>query len=136
MTRKSKIVNENKTRAINYKAVAESFYNGAFAAAENEYWNAAGVLAVHAAIALADAITIKYEGIRSIGEDHQEVAKLLSSVLPASIEKKTALTQLSKIIAHKNSVSYYGDIYEQKDFEKLLKHLERFKTWADKLLSN
>jgi len=52
--------------------------------------------------------------------------------MPPSEAKKNALHQLERLIAHKTSVSYSGEIYDDKDIEKLLKNLERFKAWIEK----
>ncbi len=114
--------------------MADNFYQGAEVAAEYEYWNAAGVLIVHAAIAYGDAVTIKYGGVKSRGDDHQELVNLLDKIVAHSAQKKNGLNQLSKIIAHKNAVSYMGDLYERKDITQLKKHIERFKSWVKTLL--
>lgn len=39
----------HRTKVKDYQSVAESFYRGAELAPEFEYWNASGVLIVHAA---------------------------------------------------------------------------------------
>jgi len=59
MTRKTsfKIVDSHNYK--NFLKVAENFFNGSKLAFEFEYWNAAGLLVIHAAIALADSVTIK-----------------------------------------------------------------------------
>lgn len=135
MVRKTvrKTVDASKNR--NYKTVADSFFNGAELAKEFEYWNAAGVLIVHSAIALADAVTIKTGGVKCQGDNHYEIITLLDELIAASTEKRKALKQLRQIIDHKNSVSYSGDIYERKDVEKLWKHLVRFREWALDMLA-
>lgn len=48
MSRGSKTVTVDRQKAKNYKVVADNFYDGAEAAAEYEYWNAAGVFTVQA----------------------------------------------------------------------------------------
>ncbi|MCG2726610.1 MAG: hypothetical protein L6420_10275 [Elusimicrobia bacterium] len=58
-----------RSKNSDYARVAENFYHGAETAKEFEYWNAAGVLIIHAAIAYADAITIKFGGVKNKGED-------------------------------------------------------------------
>ncbi len=117
-----------------YQTVARSFYGGAEVAKEYEYWNASGVLIIHAGIAYSDAICIKYGGVKSQGEDHNQVISLLKEILSSSDENRKSFQNLEKMIAHKNSVSYSGDVYEAKDINLLWKHLERFKTWAEDLL--
>jgi hypothetical protein len=136
MTRQTvkKIV--DKVKAINYKNVANGFFGGATVAKEYEYWNAAGVLIVHSAIAYADAICIKNGGVKCQGEDHLQVVSLLAELLPSNVENKKAFNHLEKIIAHKSSVSYSGNIYDEKDLENLWKNIERFKTWAESQLSD
>lgn len=134
MVRNSRQVTVERAKYINYKSVADNFYDGAEVAADFEYWNAAGVLIVHAAIAYGDAVTIKYGGVKSKGEDHQQLVNVLENVVAHSKEKKNALNQLRNIIAHKNSVSYSGNIYKKQDIDKLHKHIDRFKNWIEAIL--
>ncbi len=134
MTKLNRTANVDRAQASNYKFVAQNFYDGAGVATEYEYWNAAGVLIVHSAIAFGDAVTIKYGGKKSRSEDHNQLVSLIESIIPSTDERDKALLQLSKIIAHKNSVSYSGDIYSQKDIIKLWKHLDRFKLWIENIL--
>jgi hypothetical protein len=135
MVRKTTRKSVDKSVAKNYKMVAESFFNGAEVAKEYEYWNATGVLIVHAAIAYSDAICIKYGGTKSQSEDHHQIVDLVKEMVAESKEKKSALNQLERIIEHKSSVSYSGNIYEKKDIDLLWKYVVRFKSWAEKLLS-
>jgi hypothetical protein len=136
MTRETKRIRVNKTQFSQYKRNADGFFEGAVNEKDFSNWNASGVLIIHAAIAYADAVTIKFGGVRSKGEDHQDVVRLLDSLLPQSEAKKSALNQLEKLIAHKTSVSYSGEAYDNKDIEKLFKHLERFKNWAEKQIAD
>ena len=124
----------HRTKVKDYQSVAEGFYRGAELAREFEYWNASGVLIVHAAIALADAIAIKLAGVKSRGEDHHETIALLEEVVAPGEEKKKALVHLRRIIDHKNTVSYSGELYEKKDIEQLWKQVARFREWAIDLL--
>jgi hypothetical protein len=113
----------NRSKVKDYRSVAESFYHGAELAREFEYWNASGVLIVHAAIALADAIAIKLAGVKSRGEDHHEAIALLEEVVAPGVEKKKALQHLRRIIDHKNAVSYSGEIYGRTYIERLWKQV-------------
>jgi hypothetical protein len=131
---RSKRVSVPRARSSDYARVAESFYNGADVAREYEYWNAAGVLAVHAAIALADAVAIKHGGVKSQGEDHQDSAALLEELIAPGPQKQTALNQLRRIIDHKTVVSYSGELYDRKDVEQLWNLLIRFRSWATEIL--
>jgi hypothetical protein len=110
--------------------------NGAETAREFEYWNAAGVLIVHAAIAYADAVSIKFGGVKSQGENHYECIELINELVADSTKKKTALYQLQRIIDHKTTVSYSGEVYDKKDIDQLWKQVDRFKEWAETMLEN
>lgn len=124
----------NRAKSANYRAVAENFHGAAELAREYEYWNAAGVLIVHAAIAFADALAIKIGGVKSQGEDHHDAAALLEELIAASEQKKRALNHLRSIIDHKTSVSYSGELYARSDVDQLWKHMERFRGWALEIL--
>lgn len=135
MVRKLARKSVDKSAFKNYKTVAENFYNGAEVAKEYEYWNAAGVLIVHSAIAYSDAICVKYGGVKSQSDDHHQVVLLVDELISETKEKRLALNQLERIIEHKTAVSYSGDIYDKKDIEMLWKYLERFRSWAEKLIN-
>lgn len=119
-----------KSKFSDYAAVAENFYSGADLAKEFEYWNAAGVLIVHAAIAYTDAVTIKIGAVKSRGEDHLSAVDLLRMVVALDDRGQKAVTQFLRILEHKNRVSYSGEIYVKDDIDKLWKHLERYRSWA------
>jgi hypothetical protein len=136
MTRETKRIKVSKTQFSQYKKIADGFFGGAVNEKELGNWNSAGVLIIHAAIGYADAVTIKYGGVRSKGDDHQDIVRRLDNLLPQSEAKKSALNQLEKLIAHKTSVSYSGEEYDYKDIEKLFKHLERFRSWVEKQIDD
>lgn len=136
MTREAKKVSVDKNQFIQYKKIADNFYSGALSEKEAARWNACGVLLIHSAIAYADSITIKFGGLKSRSENHQDVVRLLDTLLPRSENKTSALNQLERLLAHKTNVSYSGEVYDHKDIDKLLKHLERFKEWVEKQLDN
>lgn len=132
--RRQKTVSVPKSRSKDYRRVAESFYKGAETAKEFEYWNAAGVLIVHAAIAYTDSLSIRRGGVKSKGEDHAAAIDLLRSIIKLDDPAKKALRQFERIIHEKNRVSYEGHIYIRKDIEVLWKSLERYRAWARSML--
>ena len=119
---------------LDFIKVSKDFSNGCESAYAFEYYNAAGVLIIHAAIALADAVTIKLSGKKCSGKSHYDIIDLLNSVTPPSSNKSKSMDQFKKLIDHKNKISYYGDIYTKKDVDKLIKYFDRFKLWTDPLL--
>ena len=136
MPAKTKRSSVDKTESPVYKRIGDNFYAGALAEKKAGRWNSSGVLLIHAAIAYADAVSIKYSGVKSKGDDHQDVVRLLENIIPPNDDRKNALNQLERLIAHKTAVSYSGQQYDAKDIDKLSKHLERFKNWVDKQLED
>ncbi len=134
MGRTGKRTSVERTQHKNYRAVADNFLKGAELARDFEYWNAAGALIVHAAIAYSDALSIKFGGMKSQSENHLEAVQLLTELVADSEKKRSAIHQLQRIIDHKTSVSYSGEMYSRKDIEQLWKQLQRFKEWTDTLL--
>ena len=132
--RTSRRVSIPRTQYHDYAKVADNFYSGADLAREFEYWNAAGLLIIHAAIAYTDAITIKVGGVKSQGEDHMEVVDLLRRVVELGEAGQRAVNHLARMIEQKNIVSYSGEIYTKTEIEKLWKQLERYREWAISIL--
>jgi len=129
-SRLGKRVSVTHARYHDYIKVADSFFAGADVAKAFEYWNAAGVLIIHAAIAYSDAITIKVGGVKSRGDDHMAVVDLLRETVALNDDGLKAVNHLARMIEEKNLVSYSGEIYVKADVDKLWKQLERYKKWA------
>ena len=119
-----------RSKSGDFKHVADVFFQGAEVAKEFEYWNAAGVLIIHAAIAYTDAITIKVGGVKSAGADHMDAIDLMREVAMLDETGRRACTHLARMIEQKNLVSYSGEIYGKGDAEMLWKHLARYRSWA------
>ena len=124
----------DRSRWLQFRTVAGHFAKAADLAAEFEYWNAAGVLFVHAAIALTDAITVKVGGVKSAADDHMLAADLLQAVLAIDEEGKKAVSRLRALIQEKNLVSYSGEIYRREDVRRMARHFARYQLWAHRLL--
>jgi hypothetical protein len=74
--------------------------------------------------------------VKSRGEDHSQVVAILKEILSASDENKKTYIHLEKISAHNTSVSYSGDVYDEKDVENLWKIFDRFKRWVEIILTD
>jgi len=136
MTKKTPKVRIPYSKYSSYKKIAHGFFEAAVIAAEMGYYNAAGVLFVHSAIAFGDAITIKLSSTKSSGDNHFQIISLIEDIAKVSNEKTKALNHLRKIVDQKNLVSYSGEEYNQKDIIELQKNAQRFQTWALKILEN
>ena len=99
-------------------------------AGQHEYWNAAGLLVVHAGIAYADAITIGLSGLKSTSPNHLDVLDLLREVVRQGKGRDAALGHLKAILEEKNRVSYTGQSFHSSDAESLAFHAGRFRAWA------
>ena len=125
----------DRSRWRQFHAVADNFVRAAEVASDLEYWNAAGVLIVHAAIALTDALTVKVGGVKSAAEDHRLAADLLETVLTVDPERKKAIGHLRGLLEEKILVAYSGEIYRREDIRRMHRHLERYRNWANRLLT-
>lgn len=122
---------EHPTRYRDYMDVGDNFAKGAEVAKEFEYWNAAGVLIAHAAIAYSDALTIKHGGVKSRGEDHKNIIYLIEQVIEPTEQDKKSLNYLIKIISEKNRISYCGELYKKSIIDTFWNYLQRYKKWVD-----
>jgi len=125
----------DRSRWRQFLAVSDSFVRAAEVARGSEYLNAAGLLIVHAAIALTDTLTVKVGGVKSAAEDHRLAADLLETVLAVDPEGKKAIGHLRALLEAKNLIAYSGEIYRQEDIRRMHRHLERYRTWAGRLLA-
>lgn len=130
MTTKSSYKIIEFSKYSNFLRVSQNFLSGAELAFEFEYYNAAGILIIHSAIALADTITIKKASKKCNSTNHLDIIHLLNDVTPYDKNKNTAVENFKKLIEHKNIISYSGDIYSKNDVDKLFKYYKRFECWA------
>ena len=134
MTKKVLVHQSKETDLLVSKMLPSISLKALRVAYEYEYFNAAGVLIVHAAIAIADALTIKKGGLKCKGGNHFEVINLIREIIEQDSKAKAVVNHLEAIISFKNDVSYSGDIYLKSDIDKLSKHFTRFYNWAEHIL--
>lgn len=100
-----------------------------------EDFNAAGLLAVHAAISANDAVTGQYGQKRSAGEEHQKAADLLREAAPAGArEWHLQANRLNRIVGKKNLIAYEGRHLTPKESSWLVEQAERFVGWAKEVV--
>lgn len=134
MARKSVRTRVDRSEAPGYAAAANQFFTVASLAQEYEYWNAAGLLYVHAAIAFADTVAIARRGEKSTGENHMDALVLLGEATANVRGRDEAREHLRRIIDEKNRVAYTGVSFRRADLEKLAKHAQRFRSFAEAVL--
>lgn len=99
----------------------------------DRFGNAIGIVAVHAAIAYTDALTVSYAGFKSTEGDHRKAADALQGALTHRAEPGK-LTLLRSILGVKDEVSYAGTFYRVEDAERVLTRTLEFAAWAEELL--
>ena len=103
--------------------------NAAFA---SENWNMAVIASVHCGISAADALTVKFLGVRNSGSRHEGVIKLLSKLNIPDIGKKNQ--QLSNLLRIKSTVEYEERLMSKSDASDALRDAERFYRWVKEVL--
>jgi hypothetical protein len=121
--------------AFKYLKVARALKGGAealltIADEDDPYGNAIGVLAVHAAIAYNDALTIAYGGRKATGGDHDRAADLLREAFGNRLPNER-LRDLRRILGLKDTYSYLGAYQKVDDAQKLVAQLNQFAEWAE-----
>lgn len=119
MTRKRETVAVPKAEARPFLQKAVEFHRSSERALAAGDRNAAGVLAIHAGISAADAITVHSLGLRSASQRHADVIGLLSQT--AHPRKGTVQRQLNELLSEKTSVEYEGRMVSVGDSERMVK---------------
>ena len=134
MTRKTKRAAVDREHAADYASAGAQFAEAAKLAQEFEYWNAAGLLFVHSAIAFADAVAIARKGEKSTSDNHMDALVLFEDATANVKGRDVAREHLRRIILEKTRVAYSGASFRRGDLEKLAKHGERFRRFAERVL--
>lgn len=94
------------------------------------YGNAIAIVAIHAAIAHSDALSIAYGGFKSTEGDHERAADTLLAALGSRADAGQ-IKALRSIIAEKDAVSYQGVYYSVEEARAVVQALMRFAKWAE-----
>lgn len=133
MTRDIKTARLSKPAYINYLKKAEEFLSSAQDSLLKGKWNAAGLNAIHSGISSADTLLVGLHGIRSTSPKHDDIFKLLNSLVKhKGIEEN--ISHLRNLIAMKNIVEYDQRLINQAEAISMSKHAERFLAWVKMLL--
>ncbi len=91
-------------------------------------WNSAGLSAIHAGIAAADAAVIASAGLRSASKDHGAVIALLEQQVPEFVA--TQRRQLAGLLKMKNQVAYEQRLLTDIEARQLVDQAVRLARWA------
>lgn len=129
----------DRSQAAKYRGVGAALLDSAraleaLADDDSRYGNAIAVIAIHAAIAYNDAVTISYGAFKSTEGDHAKAPDALLAALrnpPAD-----RVDQLRAIVKKKDSASYRGEYYRVADATSVLRRTEDFCRWAEEMYQN
>ena|SRR5258708_458777 len=95
------------------------------------YKSSIGLLAVHSAISLNDAILAGVTGRRSKGEDHGNAAKELQKVCDlVKIENTRGIQHLAWLLGKKTEIAYGEHRLSDATLQLSIDKAERFSNWA------
>jgi hypothetical protein len=137
VVRRTRARQVDRLTATKYRQVGSAFLDSADALSaladdDESYGNAIGLLAVHAAIAFADAVSIAYGERKSAAGDHEQAVTVLRSVLTVRLPS-TMDSLLLSLVKAKDGVAYQGKYYPLQDGRDLLGKATRFAQWADRM---
>jgi hypothetical protein len=114
-------------------AKAEQFAAAAVSELDASRWDAAGLTAIHAGIAAADAAFIASVGQRSSSQDHGAVVASLASVPEfAAMQRR----QLAGLLKMKNAVAYEQRPLAETEARQLVDHARRLTRWAAEVVAS
>ena len=127
---------EVRSRASSYHAIGRALLETAKALdviAEPKYGNGLGIIAVHAAIAYTDALTVAYREVKSVDGDHARAVEVLEHALGQRVDD-AQVRRLRRVLNAKSHVSYGGSYYSLDEGRDLLRDVSRYSTWAEAML--
>jgi len=125
-----------RSEAAGYRIVGHSLLEtarGIDLLGEAMYGNGLAIVAVHAAIAYTDALTVAFREMKSTDGDHTRAADVLVFVLGARADA-LQMKRLRRVLAAKSKVSYGGSYYTLEEGRDLLWHVEKYVAWAEEML--
>jgi HEPN domain-containing protein len=131
IARKLRTARVSKSEARAYLQKAGEYLTEAESALENNSLDSAGLLAIHAVISGADAVTGCHGRCRSTSPDHRDTVRILEEVVPQDIkERRKQIDRFRRIIGKKNIVAYEGRRLSAKEAAYLVEQSERFLNWV------
>ncbi len=132
MVKLGKTTQVDRHQALKYIAVGEALHRTAqdlAELAEPRYGNGMAIVAIHAAIAYTDALTIAFRGIKSTNGDHTRAAAVLQHALGHRADE-AQVRRLRAILNAKSHASYSGSYYTIENARAILERTNEFIAWA------
>jgi hypothetical protein len=138
LVRQGSTTTEDPSRAAKYLSIGRCLHRNAQeldAISETRHGNGLAIIAVHAAIAYTDALTIAYRGIKSQDGDHARAADVLAHALGQKREHASQVSRLRGILQAKSDVSYSGQYYTLEDGRRIVRETAEFIRWAEDMIA-
>lgn len=138
MVRLGGTTTEDPSRAAKYLSIGRSLHRNTQeleAISETRYGNGLAIIAIHAAIAYTDALTIAFRGIKSQDGDHTRAADVLAHALGQKREHAGQVNRLRRILQAKSDASYSGQYYTLEDGKRIARETTEFIRWAEDMLA-
>lgn len=139
MVRLGSTTTEDPSRAAKYQAIGRSLHRNSQELdliSETRYGNGLAIIAIHAAIAYTDALTIAYRGIKSQDGDHVRAADVLAHALGQNRTHAAQVNRLRGILQAKSDASYSGQYYTLDEGKRIVRETTEFIRWAEDMLAN
>ena len=126
----------SRSQAKAYLQKAGEYLAEANSALKNNSLDSAGLLAIHAVISGADAVTGYHGRCRSTSQDHRDAARILEEVVPEDVKDRSEqINRFGRIVGRKNLVAYEGRHLSAKEASQLVEQAERFLNWVSEIIS-
>ncbi len=128
-----KMENHNPLLTAHYVERADQFLQGMRLLADdlNSYGSGVGLLAVHSAISLNDAILVAVTGKHSKGDNHQTAVHGLETAChEGRVRDKNGINHFKWLISKKSNIAYGGDRVGDKELKQSITAAQRFAAWA------
>lgn len=125
----------NRTHATNYLRKAEQHLAESLEALSADRWDTAVLLAIHAAIAEADAACVACAGVRCASQTHADQPRLIRNLLAGKEDVQQAATQLEALIDRKHTVEYEARRCRPEDAQASVRQAQRVVEWARTLIA-
>ncbi len=124
----------DRSKAVKYFGVARALHSTAgdlnqLATEGDTYGNAMAIVAIHAAIAYADALSIAFRELKSVDGGHSMAADTLRHAIGNRADE-AQIKRLRMIIDQKSAASYQGEYYTLADAKDVAEQLDVFAKWA------
>ena len=119
-----------KQKYVIFVRRSEEFESAVSAAAERGHSDAAVSNAIHAAISIADALSVYYLGQRSAAQRHEESLRLLLSLTMDAKDLDRNVRHLTSLLELKSAAEYDERSVTASEAKAARNHMSRFLEWA------